>query len=194
MCNEIYFKFIGKDHAVEGFLWFELLLDKLISSLFVIVKPVIGISKISELGNSGIEDFLFLGSPERGGSNQFLKIKIFPYTEVMTICRIKNPSFPVLSNPGPWFGTPFFIAHHQDGSIFAQVLVNISFIKDFEFRNIFQNRMIFLLFYMRGSEPAFSMTIKLPPDELNEFWIIMRASATVVQCDQSTPFSNEINQ
>ena len=54
--------------------------------------------------------------------------------------------------------------------------------------------MIFVLFYMRGSEPAFSMPIKLPPDELNEFWIVMRTGTAVMQCDQSSPFANEINQ
>ena len=80
MGNQIYFKFIGKDHTVEGFLWFQLLLDELVASLFIIMKPVIGISKIGELRNSRIQGFLFLCGPEGCGSNQFLKIKIFPYS------------------------------------------------------------------------------------------------------------------
>ena len=194
MSNQIYFKFIGKDHAVEGFLWFKLLLDELVASLFIIMKPVIGISKISEPGNSGIQGFLFLGGPEGGGSNQFLKIKIFPYSKVMSVSRIKNPAFPMLPNPGPWFRTTFFIPYHQDGTIITQVLVNISFIKDFKFWNIFQNGMVDLLLYMPGSKPTFSMTVELSANKFNEFWIVMRTSTAVVQCNQSTPFSNEINQ
>src|SRR5690606_14418590 len=90
----------------------------------------------------------------------------------MAVGRIKYPALAKLLYPCPGFMMFPFYPFHQYSDIIGQFIMNIGFVPCGKFLNLLHYRV--LLVYNFGRESIRSMGLKLPPDQFDKFFGLIK--------------------